>query len=87
MGSSFIAVVIKCRNIAEDARDLWMKHEALKHYACKEEELKLQKKGEMKSRSFIEMAKSGSDEKAGSRVMYLSRGQTATRLKKVMEEG
>ena len=44
------------KKMGEGGRDLWMKHGALEYYECMGDDLKQQEMGEMKSRSFVEMA-------------------------------
>jgi uncharacterized protein YbaA (DUF1428 family) len=63
----FILVVPKDKEadyqkMAEEGRDLWMKHGALEYYECRGDDLKQQEMGEEKSRAFTEMAGAKTDE-------------------------
>ncbi len=63
----FILVVPKDKEadyqkMAEEGRDLWMKHGALEYYECRGDDLKQQEMGEEKSRAFTEMAGAKIDE-------------------------
>jgi uncharacterized protein YbaA (DUF1428 family) len=44
------------RKMAEQGRDSWLKNGALAYFECKSDDLKQQEMGELKSRSFSEMA-------------------------------
>lgn len=44
------------KKMAEDGRDLWMKHGALAYYECRGDEMAAQEMGEEKARAFPEMA-------------------------------
>ena len=63
----FILVVPKDKEadyqkMAEEGRDLWMKHGALEYYECRGDDLKQQEMGEEKSRAFTDMAGAKTDE-------------------------
>ena len=63
----FILVVPKDKEadyqkMAEEGRDLWMKHGALEFYECRGDDLKQQEMGDEKSRAFTEMAGAKIDE-------------------------
>lgn len=75
------------RKMAEEGRDLWMKHGALEYYECKGEDLKQQEMGPYQSRSFSEM--SGAEETDDvwfSFIVFESRQHRDEVNKKVMEE-
>lgn len=50
------------KKMAEGGRDSWMKHGALEYFECRGDDLKQQEMGEMKARSFTEMAGANSYE-------------------------
>src|SRR3989304_8962822 len=50
------------KKMAEEGRDMWMKHGALEYFECRGDDLKQQEMGEEKSRAFTEMAGATSDE-------------------------
>lgn len=63
----FVLVVPKGKEaeyqkMAEMGRDSWMKHGALQYFETRGEDLKQQEMGDMKSRSFAEMANAGPDD-------------------------
>lgn len=63
----FILVVPKDKEadyqkMAEEGRDLWMKHGALEYYECRGDDLIQQEMGEEKSRAFTDMAGAKTDE-------------------------
>ncbi len=63
----FILVVPKDKEadyqkMAEEGRDLWMKHGALEYYECRGDDLIQQEMGEEKSRAFTNIAGAKTDE-------------------------
>jgi uncharacterized protein YbaA (DUF1428 family) len=50
------------KKMAEDGRDVWMKHGALSYYECRGTDLIPQEMGGEKNRAFTEMAGASSDE-------------------------
>lgn len=63
----FVLVVPKGKEaayqkMAEEGRDMWMKHGALQYFECRGDDLKQQEMGDMKSRAYKEMAAAGDDE-------------------------
>ncbi len=57
----FVLVVPKGKEaeyqkMAEEGRDSWMKHGALQYFECKGNDLEQEEMGDLKSRSFSEMA-------------------------------
>lgn len=50
------------KKMAEEGRDIWMKHGALDYYECRGDDLKQQEMGDMKSRAFAEMTGAGGDD-------------------------
>ena len=63
----FVLVVPKGKEadyqkMAEEGRDMWMKHGALQYFECRGDDLKQQEMGDQKSRAFAEMANASGDE-------------------------
>ena len=52
------------KKMAEEGRDSWMRHGALQYFECRGDDLKQQEIGDMKSRSYKEMAGANDDENA-----------------------
>ena len=50
------------KKMAEDGRDMWMKHGALEYYECRGDDLVPQEMGGEKARAFPEMAGATSEE-------------------------
>jgi uncharacterized protein YbaA (DUF1428 family) len=75
------------RKMAEEGRDVWMKHGALEYFECKGDDLKQQEMGPAKSRSFSEMAgaKDG-DDVWFSFIVFKSKKHRDEVNKKVMKE-
>ena len=75
------------KKMAEDGRDMWMKHGALEYFECRGDDLKQQEMGEEKSRAFAEMAGAKSDENVWfSFIVFKSKEHRDEVNKKVMEE-
>jgi len=75
------------KKMAEEGRDMWMKHGALEYFECRGDDLKQQEMGEEKSRAFDEMAGAGSDENVWfSFIVFNSRQHRDEVNKKVMDE-
>ena len=88
----FVLVVPKGKEaayqkMAEEGRDLWMKHGALQYFECRGEDLKQQEMGDQKSRAFQEMAGASVDDNVWfSFIVFNSREHRDEVNKKVMEE-
>lgn len=88
----FVLVVPKGKEaeyqkMAEQGRDMWMKHGALEYFECKGEDFGQQDMGEVKSRAFPEMAGAGNDENVWfSFIVFSSREHRDEVNKKVMDE-
>ena len=88
----FVLVVPKGKEadyqkMAEQGRDLWMKHGALQYFECKGDDLKQQEMGDEKSRAFAEMTGATSDENVWfSFIVFNSKEHRDEVNKKVMEE-
>ena len=88
----FVLVVPKGKEaayqkMAEEGRDLWMKHGALQYFECRGEDLKQQEMGDQKSRAFQEMAGASADDNVWfSFIVFNSREHRDEVNKKVMEE-
>lgn len=88
----FVLVVPKGKEaeyqkMAEEGRDLWMKHGALQYFECKGDDLKQQEMGDEKSRAFAEMAGAGGDENIWfSFIVFNSKEHRDEVNKKVMDE-
>lgn len=50
------------QKMAEEGRNLWMKHGALQYFECKGDDLKQQEMGDLKSRAYKEMTGAGDDD-------------------------
>jgi len=75
------------KKMAEEGRDMWMKHGALEYFECRGDDLKQQEMGEEKSRAFAEMAGATSDENIWfSFIVFKSRQHRDEVNKKVMDE-
>ena len=75
------------KKMAEEGRDMWMKHGALEYYECRGDDLKQQEMGDEKSRAFAEMAGATSDENIWfSFIVFNSRQHRDEVNKKVMDE-
>jgi uncharacterized protein YbaA (DUF1428 family) len=75
------------KKMAEEGRDIWMKHGALEYYECRGDDLKQQEMGEEKSRAFAEMAGAKSDENVWfSFIVFSSRQHRDEVNKKVIDE-
>jgi uncharacterized protein YbaA (DUF1428 family) len=88
----FVLVVPKDKEadytrMAEEGRDIWMKHGALEYFECRGDDLKQQEMGEEKSRAFAEMAGAKSDENVWfSFIVFESKQHRNEVNKKVMDE-
>ncbi|MBL8121166.1 DUF1428 domain-containing protein [Candidatus Saccharibacteria bacterium] len=88
----FVLVVPKGREadyqkMAEEGRDMWMKHGALQYFECQGDDLKQQEMGGEKSRAFAEMAGASADENVWfSFIVFESREHRDEVNKKVMDE-
>jgi uncharacterized protein YbaA (DUF1428 family) len=88
----FVLVVPKGKEaeyqkMAEMGRDSWMKHGALQYFECKGDDLAQQEMGELKSRSYAEMAKATADDNVWfSFIVFNSKEHRDQVNKKVMEE-
>jgi len=75
------------RKMAEEGRDAWIKHGALKYFECKSDDLKQQEMGPDKSRSFSDMAGAESgDDVWFSFIIFESKEHRDEVNKKVMKE-
>jgi uncharacterized protein YbaA (DUF1428 family) len=75
------------KKMAEDGRDMWMKHGALEYFECRGDDLQQQEMGEEKSRAFTEMAGAESDENVWfSFIVFNSKQHRDEVNKKVMDE-
>ena len=75
------------KKMAEEGRDLWMKHGALEYFECRGDDLKQQEMGEVKSRAFAEMAGAKSDENVWfSFIVFASKQHRNEVNKRVMDE-
>lgn len=75
------------KKMAEEGRDMWMKHGALEYYECRGDDLKQQEMGEEKSRAFAEMAGAKSDENVWfSFIVFNSKQHRNEVNRKVMDE-
>lgn len=50
------------RKMADEGRDMWMRHGALEYYECIGDDLTPQEMGDEKTRSFVEMTGASKDE-------------------------
>src|SRR5678810_1230460 len=88
----FVLVVPKGKEadyqkMAEEGRDMWMKHGALQYFECKGDDLKQQEMGNEKSRAFAEMAGAKSNENVWfSFIVFNSKQHRDKVNKKVMDE-
>lgn len=77
----------KYQKMAEEGRDLWMKHGALQYFECKGDDLKQQEMGDQKSRAFKDMANANDEENVWfSFIVFESKEHRDEVNKKVMEE-
>lgn len=75
------------RKMAEEGRDVWIKHGALAYYECKGDDLKAQEMGDQKSRSFLDMTGAKNDENVWfSFIVFNSKEHRDEVNKKVMAE-
>jgi uncharacterized protein YbaA (DUF1428 family) len=75
------------KKMAEEGRDMWMKHGALEYFECRGDDLKQQEMGEEKSRAFAEMAGAKSNENVWfSFIVFNSKQHRDEVNKKVMDE-
>ncbi len=88
----FVLVVPKGKaeeyqKMAEEGKESWMKHGALAYFECKGDDLKQQEMGDLKSRSFTEMAgASEEDDVWFSFIVFESKEHRDEVNKKVMAE-
>jgi uncharacterized protein YbaA (DUF1428 family) len=88
----FVLVVPKGKEaeyqkMAEEGRDLWMKHGALQYFECRGDDLKQQEMGDEKSRAFAEMAGASGEENVWfSFIVFESKQHRDEVNKKVMDE-
>jgi uncharacterized protein YbaA (DUF1428 family) len=75
------------KKMAEEGRDLWMKHGAIGYYECRGDELVPPEMGDTKARAFPEMAGASKDETVWfSFIIFESKEQRDKANAKVMEE-
>ena len=75
------------QKMAEEGRDSWMRHGALEYFECKGDDLKQEEMGDLKSRSFSEMAGAeDGDDVWFSFIVFESKEHRDEVNKKVMEE-
>ncbi len=75
------------KKMAEGGRDTWMKHGALEYYECRGNDLAPQEMGDMKTRTFTDMAGAKSDETVWfSFIVFKSKEHRDEVNAKVMEE-
>jgi uncharacterized protein YbaA (DUF1428 family) len=75
------------RRMAEGGRDSWMKHGALAYFECRGDDLAAQEMGDMKARSFPEMAGTRSDQTVWfSFIVFKSKAHRDEVNAKVMKE-
>jgi len=75
------------KKMAEDGRDMWMKHGALEYYECRGDDLVPQEMGGEKARAFPEMAGATSEETVWfSFIVFKSKKHRDEVNAKVMEE-
>lgn len=73
--------------MAEEGRDVWMKHGAIAYFECKGDDLKPQEMGDEKSRSFPEIAGANNEENVWfSFIVFNSKEHRDEVNSKVMEE-
>jgi len=78
---------LEYQKMAEEGRDLWMKHGALQYFESKGSDLKPQEANGEKSRTFAEMANASADENVWfSFVVFDSKQHRDEVNKKVMDE-
>ncbi len=88
----FVLVVPKGKEadyqkMAEEGRDLWMRHGALQYFECRGDDLKQQEMGDEKSRAFAEMAGVNDDENVWfSFIVFNSKEHRDEVNKKVIDE-
>jgi uncharacterized protein YbaA (DUF1428 family) len=88
----FVLVVPKGKEaqyqkMAEEGRDMWMKHGALQYFECRGDDLKQQEMGGEKSRAFAEMTGAKSDENVWfSFIVFKSKQHRDEVNKKVIDE-
>lgn len=88
----FVLVVPKGKEVeyqkmAQEGRDMWMKHGALQYFECRGDDLKQQEMGNQKSRAYKEMAGAGDDENVWfSFIIFNSKEHRDEVNKKVMDE-
>jgi uncharacterized protein YbaA (DUF1428 family) len=88
----FVLVVPKGKEadyqkMAEQGREMWMKHGALQYFECRGDDLKQQEMGDEKSRAFPEMAGASGDENIWfSFIVFKSKEHRDEVNKKVMDE-
>lgn len=75
------------QKMAEEGRDMWMKHGALQYFECRGDDLKQQEMGDEKSRAFAEMAGTSDDESVWfSFIVFNSKEHRDEVNKNVMDE-
>lgn len=75
------------KKMAQEGRDMWMKHGALEYYECRGTDLAPQQMGDEKGRAFPEMADAKSDETVWfSFIVFKSKEHRDEVNAKVMEE-
>lgn len=88
----FVLVVPKGKEaeyqkMAEEGRDMWMKHGALQYFECRGDDLKQQEMGDLKSRAYKEMTGAGDDENVWfSFIVFNSKEHRDEVNKKVIDE-
>ena len=88
----FVLVVPKGKEadyqkMAEEGRDLWMKHGALQYFECRGDDLKQQEMGDQKSRAFKEMTGASEEDNVWfSFIVFESKEHRDEVNKKVMAE-
>lgn len=75
------------QKMAEEGRDMWMKHGALQYFECRGDDLKQQEMGDQKSRAYKEMTGAGDAENVWfSFIVFNSKEHRDEVNKKVMDE-
>lgn len=88
----FVLVVPKNKvqeyiKMANEGRDMWMKHGALEYYECKGDDLEPKEMGGMKPLAFTELVKTNTDETVWfSLIVFKSKQHRDEVNKKVMDE-
>lgn len=79
--------VAEYKKMAEEGRDMWMRHGALEYFECKGDDLKPQEMGDMKTLTFTKLAQVKPDETVWfSFIIYKSKKHRDEVNKNVMDE-